>query len=530
MREYPKIPSNIANPKRPISFICVKFCSEFEHNIAKSECVHDGLNEFIVIDNTANLFYSTLGQAINAGIKQATHDLLVIVHEDVVLLPGWQSLFEQSLNALEAVDPEWLVAGVVGWDVSGVMQGHLSDPHSYRNSLLDRSFAEISRIDEQVFILRKSKNLFPDPNLPSIHHIGRDLPLEAIKRGCKAYVLNAPSIHKYADAQGQLIKNPSDSTKIQHRGRIQYLADRACSNEYIGFKWKSLDTYSMDKIQGGNWGHAMPPPLLQSRQFSEQSHEETLDSPIILLAKGGSGSRLISTLAHDLNMFIGNDVNTTGDSREMTRSIYRGLIRKFRCPSKRQKMLTLPDLRETAALMLEQADWPEIWAFKSPESLFILPELSSAFPRARYVFFGRDPLLTVLRRSHMTARVDNEIGQITLPLAYDFFKIARQQILIDSDMVHKCRTTAHQLELIANLRQQTPDSKWLNLKFEDLISKPESLLSNLSDFTGQGILSKNILLEFDCQRAARSDENFSDEMVKMASNILEPIRLKLGYL
>jgi hypothetical protein len=529
MSEYPKIPSNIANPKRPFSFICVKFCSEFEHNIAKSECVHNDLNEFIVIDNTANLFYSTLGQAINAGIKQATHDLLVIVHEDVVLLPGWQSLFEQSLNALEAVDPEWLVAGVVGWDAKGDFQGHLSDPHSYRNSLLDNSFAEINRIDEQVLILRKSKGLFPDPELPGIHHIGRDLTQEVAKKGLKAYVLNAPSIHKYADEQGKLIETAKDSLKIQLRRRLGYLAERACSDEYIEKKWPILNAASMVFIQSGPWVNARVPEFIQSGKFTDQYRQDILDAPIILLAKGGGGSRLLSVLASDINLFIGNDVNPTGDSREMARSIYRAVIRKFRCPNEFQKVNIVPDLQATAAQMLEQANWPEKWAFKLPESLFILPELSVAFPNASYVFLERDPLATVLRRPHMTASLDNQIGQITLALAYDFFEISRDQILVDGDMVHKSRATAHQFELIENFRQYIPDEKWLRLRFEDLMSIPESLLLDLSDFTGQEVVSKNILLEFDQERASRTDEDYSDEMAKMVTTILEPIRSKFGY-
>lgn len=530
MREYPIIPSNIEKPKRPISFICVKFSKEFEHNIIKSDCVQDDMNEFIVIDNTKNIFYINLGQAINAGIKQAKHDLLVIVHEDVVLLPGWQNMFEQSLNALETKDPEWLVAGVVGWNTKGRMKGHLSDPHSYRNSMLGKPFAEIIRIDEQVLILRKSKNLFLDPELPSIHHIGRDLPLEANKRGYKSYVLDAPSIHKYADAHGHIIETAKDSDKIQHRRKIQYLADRACSNEYIGKKWPSLDIYAIDKVSSKKWGDGMPPQIIKANYHTDPSKVKILDSPLILLGKGGSGSRLLTTIAQDLNIFIGNDINSTGDSREMVPSVYRGLIRKYRCPNKQQKLLTVPDIRETASQMLEQAEWPINWAFKSPESVFILDELNDAFPNARYVFLDRDPLQTVLRRTHMTARLDNQIGQITLPLAYDYFDLEKHEILRDSSLIHMCRTTSHQLEMLLKFKQNIPSDKWLNLNFKDLIINPKSHLVKLSKFTGMTTVTENILLEFNHERATLSNTDFPKDLVETAKSILEPIRIKFDYL
>ena len=111
-RIYPQIAKNIPAPKRPISFICVKFSNDFEYKILTSNCIHDDLNEFIVIDNRSDVFYNTLSQAINAGISLAKNDLLVIVHEDIVLLPGWQAMFEKSLSDLEVYDPQWALIGI----------------------------------------------------------------------------------------------------------------------------------------------------------------------------------------------------------------------------------------------------------------------------------------------------------------------------------------------------------------------------------------------------------------------------------
>jgi hypothetical protein len=174
-RKYPTIPTNLEQPHRPVSFICVKYSDEFHHNISTSECVLDALNEFIVVDNRSNIFFQTFGQAVNAGIAQARHDLLVIVHEDVVLLPGWQAMFEQSLTRLEKHDPDWQVVGVVGWDEQGRLIGHSSDPHDFRNTFREEPFVKAARIDEQVLVLRKAKGFYPDPDLPGIHNIGRDM-------------------------------------------------------------------------------------------------------------------------------------------------------------------------------------------------------------------------------------------------------------------------------------------------------------------------------------------------------------------
>lgn len=532
MREYPEISENFTTPIRPISFVCVKYCNEFQHNILKSECIHDPLNEFIVVDNTSNLFFTSMAQAILEGANKAKHDLIVVVHEDVLLLPGWQAMFEQSLNALEQHDPEWMVAGVVGWNADGAAKGHWSDPHKYRDTLMDEPFAEVNRIDEQILILRKSKGLFLDPNLPSIHHIGRTLPIEAEERGLKAYVVNAPSIHKYADQDGELILSSKDSEKIKYRASLAYLADRACADEYVMHKWPILNGSAsiLGHNQPGPWKHARPPKFLGNDEPSEEKYKKILNSPVIFLAKGGGGSRLVSTLANDLNMFIGNDVNeASGDSREMARSIYRVIMRKFKCSSELQRSYIVPDLRTTASQMLEQAEWPEVWSFKLPESIFILPELREAFPNATYVYFNRDPLTSVLRRTHMTARLENQIGQLTLPMAYQFYNLDINQIFVESEMHHKCRTTVHQLELIANFRSTVEDKKWLDLSFEQFAEQPEVVLSKLSKFTGMDITSRDSLSVFDKRRASIQADVLSGEDIFLAESMLQEIRQKLGY-
>jgi hypothetical protein len=328
MRKYPIFLDNLVPAHRPISIITIKFSNDFYHNINISECVHDSLNEFIVIDNTHNIFFPTLGQAINAGIEKASHDLMVIVHEDVVLLPKWQAQFEHSLAALESHTQNWLVLGVVGWNQEGKFRGHLSDPHSYRNSLKNLLFTDVTRIDEQVLVLRKSSGFFLDPNIPSIHHIGRDLPLESMRRGVKSYVLNAPSIHKYANESGEIIQDRHDSPKIRNRRTRIYLADRACSNAYIENKWGiEIEERNIQEEKV----HFVSTKLLHHNNTLSLEQKRILESPIIYITKGGAGSRLMSELACDIGLFHGNDLSKAGDSLEMAAPIYRAIMRKYSC-------------------------------------------------------------------------------------------------------------------------------------------------------------------------------------------------------
>src|SRR5262249_43861181 len=56
--------------------------------------------------------YYSAATAYNAGIEKAKSDVLVLVHQDVFLPPGWLDQLQRALKEVEAKDPKWAVAGV----------------------------------------------------------------------------------------------------------------------------------------------------------------------------------------------------------------------------------------------------------------------------------------------------------------------------------------------------------------------------------------------------------------------------------
>lgn len=501
-RIYPEIEAEIHYSKVPISFVCVRFSDEFEHNIVKSQCVHDPLNELIVVDNRQNLYFDTLGQAINHGLAQATNELIVVVHEDVFLLPGWQSKLEKSLHGLATHDPDWGLAGAVGCRADGELVGHWSDPLFYCNTLAEQDFEKVYRIDEQIMIFRRSSPINLDPSLPSIHNIGEDLARNARANGLKTYVIDAPTIHKYADEHGRKIHSLSDSPKIRDRQSLTYQADFDCSMEYFEAKWNT--------------------PTIPTTQGESGADPAELDVPIILLGRGGSGTRLLSEMAQDVGVFIGTNVNASGDCIDMVPAIYRAIIRKFNCPDEAQKSNIVPDLRSAAVRMLSARAQHGRWGFKLPETLLILPEIRAAFPSATYVRFSRDLADTVLRRSHMTARTDNHIGRIALKVAYDHFSLSRDKILTDESVRRMVITTLHQLDMVDDHRKHCDDDKWLDIAYEETISNPAEQLDRLSSFLGLRILTCNITHSVDRKRQSAGRLAFDTDAIERTGLLDHP--------
>ncbi len=517
-RTYPEITESLPAPTRPISFVVIIYSNEYLHNFSKSECVDNTLNQVVAVDNIANLYYDNLSKAIIAGLESATHELIVVVHEDVLLPRNWQSRFERSLAALEAEDPDWGMAGSVGWRTGHRSEGHWSDPHQHKNTFETEPspFKEVDKLDEQLLVFRRSNLPVFDAMLPGIHFLGEDLIKQQRAKGQKNYIINAPTIHKYANKHGALIQHRDHSEKIRDRERLTYQADYAVCEDYQSYKWHG----------------AAPSYSSQLGEPERQVSDDQLDAPVIFLSRGGSGSRIVSFMAQATGVVLGNQVNDSGDSVEFAIPFYKTLIEKYACAANWQKHHTAEDLRNIARFVLGRIRPDSTWGIKLPESAFILTEISAAFPRARYVHFVRDPLATCLRRTHMTARLDNHIGRITLPAAYDFLGRPSIPILEDSSFHHMAYTTLHQLDLINAHLDMIDDRRKLQIKFEDTIKSPKREAKKLRKWLELPLVRSQLRAfakMIDPKRTITGKSDAPAHIEREISEILDGVRRQFDY-
>lgn len=518
-RQFPVIDDARVAPRIPISFVVVRFSDEILHNFLSSEVARGALNEIIQVDNTSNLYFENLSSAIIHGVRRASHEIIAVIHEDVRLIDGWQSRFEASLAQLERHDPRWGILGSVGFNVGQGVTGHWSDPHRYQNDFADgdADFFKINWLDEQLLVFHRSRLPIFDPDLPGIHHLGRDLSSGLGRRGFRAYVIDAPTIHKYRDARGRIVQGPADSEKINDRRSLTYKAEKACCDQYIAQKWREWSSVDRD-------------PDDFHLPFNDADKLRQLDRPVICISRGGSGSRLLSLMARDAGVYLGGDLNASGDSMEMVPAIYRAIFEKYACNAVWQSNQRFERIRAAAARMIQDVPADRAWGFKLPESVFLLPEFERIFPNARYVHLLRDPLSTCLRRTHITARTDNHVGRLTLRLAYDHIGRPRESILTDHPAFRMAYTTIHQLDLVSVLKSKLPAGRFMEVRFEQVLEAPGEQLSSLSDWLGSDVSRDRLERSIDRKRAARSRSGFPDAIAGEVGRVLWKLRRREGYL
>jgi hypothetical protein len=256
------------------------------------------------------------------------------------------------------------------------------------------------------------------------------------------------------------------------------------------------------------------------------------DQPLILLGKGGGGTRLLSLMAQDCGVCIGAKLNLSGDCINMALAIRGSMEQKYGNPSEYDRNAAILKLRHSAEVMLEMLSPEErrLWGFKLPESLFILPELMDAFPMARYAVLIRDPVKTCLRQTHVTSRVEHELGMISLNASYQDAGVDRENISQDHPMLHNAYASRFQLGLLLDFLGSggLPASRLFTCRFDQVIVNPNEALRSFSAWLGEPVTGTGLATAINQERASRQLE--ADESVKeKVRDILRDVSSRLGY-
>lgn len=252
--------------------------------------------------------------------------------------------------------------------------------------------------------------------------------------------------------------------------------------------------------------------------------------PIILLGRGGSGTRLLSNLALDAGVFLGNKLNKSLDSEEWVELVYQMV-------QENPSSLSLPTgnqyrskIIDCAQGIIEQAGEAKsrIWGFKLPELMLVLPYFIDAFPEAKVLHLVRHPIATCVRRSHMTSRLKNPIGDVVLPLAYQYAGKDPAEITQDETHLHNAYSWDFQVSrLIDYGRKVLGPRQYFEAKYENIVDNPNDMLKEIASFWGIVEPVKNTTLKIDIQRIKSIDMRSHE--ARQVCNICGNTARLLGY-
>ncbi len=250
-------------------------------------------------------------------------------------------------------------------------------------------------------------------------------------------------------------------------------------------------------------------------------------APLVLLGRGGSGTRLLAQLALPTGVFLGR-LSDSFDSLEWSDLTYDLSLSLLADPRRVSIERAAAALRQQAVTLLAASglDPGRPWGWKLPETMLILPAVGAAFPRAKYVHLLRHPVTSALRRTHMTSRTDNVIGRAVLAAAYA--RCGRHPALIEADPDHirNAVTWRFQIEDAEAFFAGPAGVHRLELRYEALCVDPAAEQARLFAFVGRPDLRASPP-EIHADRAGAYDP--ADERAIEVWRICGELSARLGY-
>jgi len=257
---------------------------------------------------------------------------------------------------------------------------------------------------------------------------------------------------------------------------------------------------------------------------------ELIDTAVLLTGRGGSGTRLLSELARELGVFIGNYLNKSGDSNEWVALIYRMTVENGGGCDLPSGSRYRQDLRNLAQQIIgvDPTREPSLWGLKLPETMLVLPLLIDAFPRAKIVHLTRHPVSSSLRRTHMTSRLSNVVGAIALPAAYRCSGRDIAMIATDEAYLHNAYSWNFQVGRVASYgRAELGSERYLEIAYEDLCVDPSRVVSVVRSFIGRADSRASGFPRVDLSRAPAWDP--ADPRVETIWSVCGETAATLGY-
>jgi hypothetical protein len=268
-------------------------------------------------------------------------------------------------------------------------------------------------------------------------------------------------------------------------------------------------------------------------EINDDEIEVASSRPIILIGRGGGGTRLLSEMVLSLGFFMGNQLNASFDSKEWVDKIYELAIENILYPFENQSTRDLywcREIRSQAFSILKTGNRKpsDPWGWKLPETTLIVQKIMQYFPQARFVHLIRHPVTSCCRRTHMTSRLGNRIGAAALPAAYEHIGRSAEQIQSDPVHVHNAASWVYQVDSALNALDEIVDSNCKHLiKFESLCNETANTMEDLKQFLDVKATMARQQIDIDIDRLKLGSQNKND--AAEVWNICGNLATKLGY-
>jgi len=160
------------------------------NNLFLSPGLQEGHKHQILIKEN----FLSASEAYNSAIDEASHEIIIFIHQDIYLPENWFTDLGQSLSYLEEKQLNWGVLGCFGVTKTEQGVGSVCDPWGVHGREIINP-ESVETLDEIVLIIRKSSGLRFDPLMPHFHLYGTDICMSSKEKGMNNFAFKGFCIH-----------------------------------------------------------------------------------------------------------------------------------------------------------------------------------------------------------------------------------------------------------------------------------------------------------------------------------------------
>jgi len=255
--------------------------------------------------------------------------------------------------------------------------------------------------------------------------------------------------------------------------------------------------------------------------FKKAPSEFFEESPIVLMGRGHSGTRLLSTICDLLGVSLfANNKSGSGDTSDtkFTKAIISSACDVM---GSGNKLEGIDVFKKAVWKYFLLHDGAEKWGWKFPET-FLIPEIVHAtFPNAKYIHILRDGR-DLAFKSHLTDNPLKKLGKLILKKLDTFDKPAH---------IQAASSWAYQVNNFLSFSDSLPSNQIMHFKFEALCTDPIKISTQIADFLELPMTDDclNFIKKIDASKIGQYKENDPTKLAEVSQYLQSDLK-KLNYL